>query len=226
MSGQWVEYGQNRVLDDVEVASLLDRGFRGWPGRASTGTRRSGTADQGPAQRRAAGVQPVSGGAARAGGAVDRQLANAWSLRRWRGPAVPGPECLPSRWAVGCPPGRSRSVNSGAGAAAQHSLWRPRRRRRVAVPGPLQRWRLDGRPGWRPRTGLAPRGRRAGSDSPGGPADSDARCWPGLLASAMSRHLASGSRRQAAPKLPTGGWGYGARLTNRGDPRPRRHTNR
>jgi DDE superfamily endonuclease len=32
------------ALDEVEVVSLLDRGFRGWPRRVSTGMRRSGTA--------------------------------------------------------------------------------------------------------------------------------------------------------------------------------------
>ncbi len=36
--------GLGGVLDQVEVASLLDRGFRGWPTRAGTGMRRSGTA--------------------------------------------------------------------------------------------------------------------------------------------------------------------------------------
>jgi DDE superfamily endonuclease len=56
------------ALDEVEVVSLLDRGFRGlakarehW--HAPVGDRRT----QGPAQRGAAGLQPLAGGAARAG---------------------------------------------------------------------------------------------------------------------------------------------------------------
>jgi DDE superfamily endonuclease len=36
--------GLAEVLDGVEVASLLDQRFRGWPRPASTGTPRSGTA--------------------------------------------------------------------------------------------------------------------------------------------------------------------------------------
>jgi hypothetical protein len=35
--------GLGEVLDPSGVASLLDRGFRGWRSSASTGTRRSGT---------------------------------------------------------------------------------------------------------------------------------------------------------------------------------------
>jgi len=34
--------GLDRVLDAAEVATILDRGFRVWPGRVSTGMRRSG----------------------------------------------------------------------------------------------------------------------------------------------------------------------------------------
>src|SRR6266487_7192600 len=36
----------------------------------------------------------------------------------------------------------------------------------------------------------------------------------------MSRHPASGSRRDAAPKLPTGGWAAVPDSTTGGDPRP------
>src|ERR671918_2473699 len=40
---QWLALsGLGGVLDGATVAALLDRGFRGWPGRASTGMRRSG----------------------------------------------------------------------------------------------------------------------------------------------------------------------------------------
>jgi hypothetical protein len=64
--------GLEGVLDQVEVASLLDRGFGGWPRRANTGMRQSGTAAPSTGSPRAAGIQPLAGRAACAGGAVDR----------------------------------------------------------------------------------------------------------------------------------------------------------
>ena len=101
--------GLEGVLDEVEVASLLDQGFRsaGWPRVASTGMHRSPTGRlQGPPQRRPAGVQPRAGGAARAGGAGDRPagqrldvalLARAAGARPRRLPCR-GRADLPGRW--------------------------------------------------------------------------------------------------------------------------------
>jgi hypothetical protein len=61
------------VLDAASVAAILDRGFRGHGQAArALACAAGGSAHQGPADRRAAGVQPLPGGAARAGGAVDR----------------------------------------------------------------------------------------------------------------------------------------------------------
>ncbi len=54
--------GLDRVLDVTQVASLLHPGSGAWPRVATTGTRPSGTEDQGPTRRRAAGVQPCAGG--------------------------------------------------------------------------------------------------------------------------------------------------------------------
>jgi hypothetical protein len=73
------------VLDDVEVASLLDRGFRGLAkaralARAGRGRRTKDrlTGGQRAFNRCQAGLRAL----------VEQsiaQLANAWSLRRWRG---------------------------------------------------------------------------------------------------------------------------------------------
>jgi DDE superfamily endonuclease len=95
--------GLDQMLDAAEVAGLVDRGFRGWPSRVSTGMRRSATAGQGPAQRRPAGVQPLAGGAARAGGAGDRPSRQRPGAVPLAGPAVPAAGRLPSRWRTGLP---------------------------------------------------------------------------------------------------------------------------
>jgi hypothetical protein len=78
--------GLGGVLDDVEVASLLDRGFRGlakarehW--HAPVGDRRTRdrlTDGQRAFNRVQAGLRALVEQAI-------AQLANAWSLRRWRG---------------------------------------------------------------------------------------------------------------------------------------------
>jgi DDE superfamily endonuclease len=52
--------GLEKVLDDAEVASLLDRGFGAWPGRASTGMRRSGTGAPGTASPTRSGRSTAS----------------------------------------------------------------------------------------------------------------------------------------------------------------------
>jgi DDE superfamily endonuclease len=78
--------GLDGALDGVEVASLLDRGFRGWPRRASTGMRWSGTGrtkdrltdGQRAFNRLQAGLRALVEQAI-------AHLANAWALRRWRG---------------------------------------------------------------------------------------------------------------------------------------------
>jgi hypothetical protein len=60
--------GPGDVLDADGVVTLLDRGFGAWPSTASTGMRPSGTGEPRiGSQVRAAGVQPLSGGAACAG---------------------------------------------------------------------------------------------------------------------------------------------------------------
>jgi hypothetical protein len=64
--------GLQAALDEVQVASLLDRGFGAWPSVARTGMRRSGTAAPSTGLPRAAGVQPPAGRAARPGRAVHR----------------------------------------------------------------------------------------------------------------------------------------------------------
>jgi DDE superfamily endonuclease len=96
--------GLDGVLDQVEVASLLDRGFRGlakarehWhvPGR--------GPQDQRPAQRRTAGLQPRAGRAARAGGAVDRSPRRRLVVAPLARAAVPGPGRVPGRWRADLP---------------------------------------------------------------------------------------------------------------------------
>jgi DDE superfamily endonuclease len=76
--------GLAEALDEVEVVSLLDRGFRGWPRRVSAGMRRSRTIERLTEGQRAynrlqAGLRAL----------VEQSiahLAGAWSLRRWRGP--------------------------------------------------------------------------------------------------------------------------------------------
>jgi hypothetical protein len=77
--------GLGGVLDAAGVATILDRGFRGmakdrahW--QAPVRDRR--TKDR---LRQAAGVQPLPGRAAGAGEQAIGHLANAWTLRRWRG---------------------------------------------------------------------------------------------------------------------------------------------
>jgi hypothetical protein len=102
--------GPAQVRDVAGVASLLDRGIPG-PGQGSRALARAGRRpqDQRPGQRRAAGVQSLAGGAARAGEQSIGHLANAWALRRWRGLLY-----------------RVRDVFRAAGALACHGRWRYR----------------------------------------------------------------------------------------------------
>ena len=79
-------------------------GSGGWPGRASTGMRRSGPPHQGPAQRGAAGLQPPAGGPARAGGAVDRASGQRLVAAPLARAAVPGPRRLPGHGRTDLPP--------------------------------------------------------------------------------------------------------------------------
>jgi hypothetical protein len=72
-------------------------GFGAWPSRASTGMPPWGPAHQGPADRRAAGVQPRAGGAARAGGAGDRLSGRRVGVAPLARAAVPGPGRLAGR---------------------------------------------------------------------------------------------------------------------------------
>jgi DDE superfamily endonuclease len=89
--------GLEGVLDDVEVASLLDRGFRGMARPASTGMPRSGIAAPSTAPGRPAGRQPPAGGAARAGGAVHRAAGRRLGAAPLARAAVPSPGRLPGR---------------------------------------------------------------------------------------------------------------------------------
>jgi hypothetical protein len=72
-------------------------GSADWPSRASTGMPRSGTAAPrtASAQRRPAGLQPPAGGAARAGGAVDRPAGQRLGAASLAWAAVPRPGRLP-----------------------------------------------------------------------------------------------------------------------------------
>jgi len=102
--------GLGGMLDEVEVASLLDRGSAGWPRHTSTGIPRSGIAPHHrPAQRRPAGRQPPAGRPARAGGAVNRPSGQRLALRRWHGLLY-----------------RVRDVYRAAGALSCLSRWLPR----------------------------------------------------------------------------------------------------
>src|SRR6266540_4154118 len=93
--------GLEGVLDGVEVPSLLDRGFRGlakprahW--HAPVGDRR--TIDRrSDAQRAYNRLQPPAGGAARAGGAVDRPAGRGLGAAPLARAAAPGPGRLPGR---------------------------------------------------------------------------------------------------------------------------------
>src|SRR6266540_668935 len=93
--------GLEGALDGVEVPSLLDRGFRGlakprahW--HAPVGDRR--TIDRlSDAQRAYNRRQPPAGGAARAGGAVDRPAGRRLGAAPLAGAAAPGPGRLPGR---------------------------------------------------------------------------------------------------------------------------------
>jgi oleandomycin transport system ATP-binding protein len=78
-----------------------------------------GPPHQESAQRRAAGVQPLAGGAARAGGAGDRPLGQCLGVASLAGAAVPGPGRLPGRRRAGLP---------GPVAAAGAGLKAPPRR--------------------------------------------------------------------------------------------------
>lgn len=95
--------GLEGVLDEVEVPSLLDRGFRGMAKQrehwhAPVGDRR--TIDR--AQHRAAGLQSPAGGAARAGGAVDRASGQCLGVAPLARAAVPGPGVFPAAGALIC----------------------------------------------------------------------------------------------------------------------------
>jgi DDE superfamily endonuclease len=73
--------GLGGVLEEVEVASLLDRGSAGWPRLASTGMRRS---DRRTIDRLTRGSGPTT--ACRRGcGRWWSSRSPTWSLRRWRG---------------------------------------------------------------------------------------------------------------------------------------------
>jgi hypothetical protein len=86
------------VLDAASVAAILDRGFRGMAQAArALACAGRGSAHQGPADRRAAGVQPLAGGAARAGGAVDRPARQRLVAAPLAGAAVPGQGRVPRR---------------------------------------------------------------------------------------------------------------------------------
>jgi hypothetical protein len=78
--------GLGEVLDAAGVASLLDRGSGGWPRGGSTGMRRSGTRrtkDRLSDAQRA--FNRLQAGLRALVEQVIAHLANAWSLRRWRG---------------------------------------------------------------------------------------------------------------------------------------------
>jgi hypothetical protein len=95
--------GLSEVLDAADVASLLDRGFRGlakvrehW--HAPVGDRRTkGRLTDG--QRAFNRLQAVL----RAGGAVDRPSGQCVGAAPLAGAAVPGPGCLPGCWRAGLP---------------------------------------------------------------------------------------------------------------------------
>jgi hypothetical protein len=92
------------VLDAGGVVTLLDRGFRGMAKRREhwhtpVGDRRAKdrlTGGQRAFNRCQAGLRAL----------VEQaigHLANAWSLRRWRRAAIPGPGRLPGRWRARLP---------------------------------------------------------------------------------------------------------------------------
>jgi hypothetical protein len=67
------------VLDGAEVVSLLDRGFRGIAkGCVRAGMRRSGSTNQGPPHRRAAGYNRVQAGLPAPVEQAIEHLTNAW----------------------------------------------------------------------------------------------------------------------------------------------------
>jgi hypothetical protein len=77
--------GWSGVLDGVEVASLLDRGFHGLAKTRALACPRRGPPYQRPPHRRPSGVQPPAG---RLRALVEQAIAHltsAWSPRRWRG---------------------------------------------------------------------------------------------------------------------------------------------
>jgi hypothetical protein len=100
--------GLDQALEEVEVTSLLDRGFRGWPRRACTGMRRSGTAaprtgsatgsGRSTACRRGCGrwwsrrsaTSPMPGRCAAGGACCTGSGTSSGPLARW------------SAWAAGC----------------------------------------------------------------------------------------------------------------------------
>ena len=130
--------GLDGALDGVEVVSLLDRGFRGlaktrehW--HTPAGDRR--TRDR-PTHRWAAGAQPSSGGAARAGGAVGCPSGQRVGAAPLAGAAVPSPGRLPGRWCTDlssplAPPGARRTkpiTTPQSRSSAGSRVWRSRAR--------------------------------------------------------------------------------------------------
>jgi hypothetical protein len=78
-------------------------GSGGWPTTRALACACRGPTHRGPPHRRPAGVQPPPGGAARAGGAVDRPSGQRLGAAPLAGPAVPGPGRLPGRRRAGLP---------------------------------------------------------------------------------------------------------------------------
>jgi DDE superfamily endonuclease len=124
--------GLREVLDASGVASLLDPGVsrHGQHPRALARAGR-GPTHHGPLQRRATGVQPLPGGAACAGGAVDRASGQRMGAAPLAGPAIPGRKSRRS-WQAReqAPPGLRRWW-----AAADRGGDRRQRGRHHHVPG-------------------------------------------------------------------------------------------
>jgi hypothetical protein len=99
----WRCRGWTRCWTASRSPACWTGGFGAWPGRASTGTRRSGPAHQRPPHRRAARLQPPAGGAARAGGAVDRPSCQRLGAAPLARAAVPDAGRLPGRRRAGLP---------------------------------------------------------------------------------------------------------------------------
>jgi DDE superfamily endonuclease len=112
--GSWHEHeliqlaGLQGVLDEVEVASLLDRGSAGWPRRASTGTPRSATAAPRTASAAPSGPSTACG----------QGCARWWSRRSptWPTPGrcAAGAGCCTGSGTSSAPPRRSFALAAGS----------------------------------------------------------------------------------------------------------------